>query len=55
MRVTNLDKVLFPARDGEAPVTKRNIIRYSAQIAPTEARDLPRPDRRRDRGRTWRR
>ncbi len=35
LRVTNLDKVLFPARDGDDPVTKRDLIRYSAQIAPT--------------------
>jgi bifunctional non-homologous end joining protein LigD len=34
LQVTNLDKVLFPARPGEAPVTKRDFLRYSAQIAP---------------------
>ncbi len=34
LRVTNLDKVLFPARTGEAPVTKRDLLRYSARIAP---------------------
>jgi bifunctional non-homologous end joining protein LigD len=34
LRLTNLDKELFPARDGEAPVTKRELIRYAAQIAP---------------------
>jgi bifunctional non-homologous end joining protein LigD len=34
LRVTNLDKVLFPARRGEDPVTKRDLLRYSAQIAP---------------------
>ncbi len=34
LRVTNLDKVLFPARPGEDPVTKRDLLRYSAQIAP---------------------
>lgn len=34
LRLTNLDKVLFPARSGEEPVTKRDLIRYSAQIAP---------------------
>ncbi|MGZ8474989.1 MAG: DNA ligase D, partial [Candidatus Limnocylindria bacterium] len=28
VRVTNLDKVLFPARDGEEPVTKRDLLRY---------------------------
>jgi bifunctional non-homologous end joining protein LigD len=32
--VTNLDKVLFPARDGEQPVTKRDFLRYAARIAP---------------------
>jgi bifunctional non-homologous end joining protein LigD len=35
LRVTNLDKVLFPARPGEKPVTKRELLRYSAQVAPT--------------------
>jgi len=35
LRVTNLDKVLFPGRDGEAPVTKREFLRYTAQVAPT--------------------
>ena len=34
LRLTNLDKVLFPARPGEEPVTKRELIRYSIQIAP---------------------
>jgi bifunctional non-homologous end joining protein LigD len=34
LRLTNLDKVLFPARADEAPVTKRELIRYTAQIAP---------------------
>jgi bifunctional non-homologous end joining protein LigD len=34
LRVTNLDKVLFPARSGEDPVTKRELLRYAAQIAP---------------------
>jgi len=33
LRLTNLDKVLFPARPGEEPVTKREFIRYAAQIA----------------------
>jgi bifunctional non-homologous end joining protein LigD len=32
--VTNLDKVLFPGRDGETPVTKREFLRYAARIAP---------------------
>ena len=34
LRVTNLEKELFPARDGEKPVTKRDFVRYAAQIAP---------------------
>lgn len=32
--LTNLDKVLFPPRGKEKPVTKRNLIRYYAEIAP---------------------
>jgi bifunctional non-homologous end joining protein LigD len=35
LRVTNLDKVLFPARRGDAAVTKRDLLRYAAQIGPT--------------------
>jgi bifunctional non-homologous end joining protein LigD len=35
LRVTNLDKVLFPGRPGEAPITKRDPLRYAARIAPT--------------------
>ncbi len=35
LRVTNLDKTLFPARTGDDPVTKRDLLRYAAQIAPT--------------------
>jgi bifunctional non-homologous end joining protein LigD len=35
LRLTNLDKELFPARPGEAPVTKRELVRYAAQVAPT--------------------
>jgi bifunctional non-homologous end joining protein LigD len=35
LRVTNLDKVLFPARPGEEPVTKRDLLRYTAHVAPT--------------------
>jgi bifunctional non-homologous end joining protein LigD len=35
LRVTNLDKELFPSRGREAAVTKRDLIRYAAQIAPT--------------------
>jgi bifunctional non-homologous end joining protein LigD len=34
LRLTNLDKDLFPGRDGEPPVTKRELIRYTARIAP---------------------
>jgi len=34
LRVTNLDKVIFPGRDGEPPVTKREFIGYAARIAP---------------------
>ena len=33
LRVTNLDKVLFPGRDGEEPVTKRELLSYTARIA----------------------
>ena len=32
---TNPDKVLFPPRTDEGPVTKRDLLRYAAQIAPT--------------------
>ena len=35
LKVTNLDKQLFPGRDGEPPVTKRDLLRYAASIAPT--------------------
>jgi bifunctional non-homologous end joining protein LigD len=35
LRLTNLDKVLFPGREGEGPVTKRDLVRYAAQVAPT--------------------
>ena len=36
LKVTNLDKTLFPPRDGtdELPVTKRELIAYFAQVAP---------------------
>lgn len=34
LKLTNLDKVLFPARPGEAAVTKRDLIRYYASVAP---------------------
>jgi bifunctional non-homologous end joining protein LigD len=35
LRVSNLEKVLFPPRPGEPAVTKRDLLRYAAQIAPT--------------------
>jgi bifunctional non-homologous end joining protein LigD len=35
LKVTNLDKVLFPAGEGEGLVTKRDLLRYAAVIAPT--------------------
>jgi bifunctional non-homologous end joining protein LigD len=34
VRVTNLDKVLFPGTDSQPPATKRDLIRYYARIAP---------------------
>jgi bifunctional non-homologous end joining protein LigD len=34
LRVTNLEKELFPAKPGERAVTKRELIRYAAKIAP---------------------
>ena len=37
LRLTNLDKVLFPAREGDkaaGPVTKRDLIRYHAVVGP---------------------
>jgi bifunctional non-homologous end joining protein LigD len=34
LRLSNLDKELFPARPGEPPVTKREFIAYAAWIAP---------------------
>ena len=34
LRLTNLDKELFPARPGEAAVSKRELVGYAAQIAP---------------------
>lgn len=34
LALTNLDKVLFPARGDDLPVTKRDLIRYHALIAP---------------------
>jgi bifunctional non-homologous end joining protein LigD len=35
LRLTNLDKVLFPARGDEPAATKRDLVRYAAQVAPT--------------------
>jgi bifunctional non-homologous end joining protein LigD len=35
LRVTNLDKILFPPRCDDDAVTKRDLIRFAAQIAPT--------------------
>jgi bifunctional non-homologous end joining protein LigD len=37
LKLTNLDKPLFPPRDGDerGPITKRELIRYFARIAPT--------------------
>jgi bifunctional non-homologous end joining protein LigD len=32
VRLTNLDKVLFPGRDGEDPVTKRDLARYYVTV-----------------------
>ncbi|MBV9660014.1 MAG: hypothetical protein JO337_02540 [Acidimicrobiales bacterium] len=34
LTLTNLDKVLFPGRDGEPPITKRDLIRYFSEVAP---------------------
>lgn len=34
LKLTNLDKEMFPGREGEPPVSKRELIRYSAEIAP---------------------
>ncbi|HEU5326393.1 MAG TPA: DNA ligase D [Candidatus Limnocylindria bacterium] len=35
VRVTNLDKVLFPPRPGDEQITKRDLLRYQLLIAPT--------------------
>jgi bifunctional non-homologous end joining protein LigD len=35
IRVTNLEKVLFSGRDGEAPITKRDLLRYHVEVAAT--------------------
>lgn len=34
LRVTNLDKILFPGKGRQKPVTKREFIKYAARIAP---------------------
>ncbi|HLM19706.1 MAG TPA: non-homologous end-joining DNA ligase, partial [Acidimicrobiia bacterium] len=34
VRLTNLDKQLFPGRDGAPPVVKRELVRYYATMAP---------------------
>gem|GEM_PF-3020536 len=34
LKLTNLDKVLFPGRDGGPAVTKRDLVRYDATVAP---------------------
>ncbi len=34
VKLTNLDKVLFPGRDGEPPVTKRELVGHYVTIAP---------------------
>ncbi len=35
LSLTNLDKVLFPGRGYEEPVTKRELVAYAARVAPT--------------------
>jgi len=40
LHLTNLDKALFPGCDGEAPVTKRDLVRYHALVAPFSLRHL---------------
>ncbi|MEO6577694.1 MAG: non-homologous end-joining DNA ligase, partial [Candidatus Limnocylindria bacterium] len=35
LRVTNLDKPLFPGRSGGGPITKRDLLRYHLAIGPT--------------------
>ncbi|HEX6417074.1 MAG TPA: DNA polymerase ligase N-terminal domain-containing protein [Acidimicrobiales bacterium] len=40
LSLTNLDKVLFPGRGGEPPLTKRDLVRYHALVAPTMLRYL---------------
>ena len=40
LKLTNLDKVLFPALPGDEPVTKRELVRYHASVAPYMLRYL---------------
>jgi bifunctional non-homologous end joining protein LigD len=40
LKVTNLDKELFPGRDGGSAVTKRELLGYTAAVAPTTVRYL---------------
>jgi bifunctional non-homologous end joining protein LigD len=35
VHLTNLDKVLFPPRDDEPPVTKRQLVEYFVRVGPT--------------------
>jgi len=34
LKLTNLDKAIFPGRDGGPPLTKRDLVRYHSRIAP---------------------
>lgn len=34
VKLTNLDKVIFPGADGSEPLTKRDFVRYHATVAP---------------------
>jgi len=40
IRLTHLDKVLWPAHAGEKPLTKRHLLQYLARVAPTMLRHL---------------
>lgn len=40
LKLTNLDKALFPGRDHEPAITKRDLVRYHATIAPLMLRYL---------------
>ncbi len=40
LRLSNLDKVLFPPRAGGRPITKRDLVRYHARVAPYMLRYL---------------